>query len=149
MKEKYKDDKEMQTQETMRLFKEHKVNPLGGCLPMLIQFPVWIALYNVLLYSVDLYHSRFLVWRDLSAADPYAVLPILVGVLMFLQQRLTPMTGMDPTQAKMMRWMPLIFVFFMFGFPSGLGIYIVVNSVLSILQQWFVNRGVHAAPKPA
>ncbi len=149
IKERYKDDRDMQTQETMRLFKEHKVNPLGGCLPMLIQLPVWFALYNVLLFSVDLYHSRFLAWRDLTAADPYAVLPILVGVLMFLQQQVTPMTGMDPTQAKMMRWMPLIFVFFMFQFPSGLGVYIVVNSVLSILQQWIVNRGLHPAPKPA
>ena len=140
MKEKYKDNKEMQTQETMRLFKEHGVNPMGGCLPTLIQLPVWFALYSVLLFAVDLYHSRFLVFLDLSEKDPYMVLPIIVGVLMFLQQRMTPMTGMDPTQAKMMRLMPLIFVFFIFSFPSGLALYICVNSVLTIFQQWLINR---------
>ncbi len=140
VKEKFKDNKEMQTQETMRLFKEHKVNPMGGCLPTLIQLPVWIALYNVLLFSVDLYHSSFLVYRDLSAPDPYSLLPILVGILMFVQQKMTPMTGMDPTQAKMMRLMPLIFVFFIFSFPSGLAIYILVNSILTILQQWLINK---------
>ncbi len=143
VKEKYKDDREMQTQETMRLYKEHGVNPMGGmtgCLPMLIQMPIWFALYSTLLYSVDLYHSKFLVWQDLSGQDPFCVLPLIVGGLMFLQQTLTPMTGMDPAQARMMRLMPLIFVFFIFSFPSGLALYITVNSVLSIIQQHVVNR---------
>jgi YidC/Oxa1 family membrane protein insertase len=157
LKEKYKDDREMQAQEQMRLFKEHGVNPMSGCLPMLIQMPIWFALYSTLLYSVDLYHSRFLIWHDLSALDPYAVLPFIVGVLMMVQQWMTPMTGMDPTQQKLMKFMPLIFIFIMFSLPSGLCLYITVNSVLSIAQQWLIKRqyeggtpaaGGSAAPAP-
>jgi YidC/Oxa1 family membrane protein insertase len=140
IKQKYKDKPDLQNQETMKLLQEHKVNPLGGCLPTLVQLPVWMALYSVLLNSVDLYHSRFLFYTDLSAQDPYAILPILVGVLMFVQQRITPMTGMDPTQAKMMQFMPLVFCFFIFSFPSGLGLYILVNSILSIAQQKLIDR---------
>ncbi len=140
LKEKYKDDREMQAQEQMRLFKEHGVNPMSGCLPMLIQMPIWFALYSTLLYSVDLYRSEFLIWQDLSSQDPFAVLPILVGVLMLGQQWMTPMTGMDPTQAKMMKLMPLIFIFIMFTLPSGLCLYITINSLLTIGQQWFIRR---------
>ncbi len=140
LKEKYKDDREMQAQEQMRLFKEHGVNPMSGCLPMLIQMPIWFALYSTLLYSVDLYRSEFLVWQDLSSQDPFAVLPIVVGILMLAQQWMTPMTGMDPTQAKMMKFMPLIFIFIMFSLPSGLCLYITINSTLTIGQQWFIRR---------
>ncbi len=140
MKEKYKDDREMQAQEQMRLFKEHGVNPMSGCLPMLIQMPIWFALYSTLLYSVDLYRSEFLVWQDLSSQDPFAVLPILVGVLMLAQQWMTPMTGIDPAQAKMFKLMPLIFIFIMFSLPSGLCLYITINSVLTIVQQWFIRE---------
>jgi YidC/Oxa1 family membrane protein insertase len=140
LKEKYKDDREMQAQEQMRLFKEHGVNPMSGCLPMLIQMPIWFALYSTLLYSVDLYRSEFLFWQDLSSQDPYAVLPILVGILMLAQQWMTPMTGMDPTQAKMMKLMPLIFIFIMFSLPSGLCLYITINSLLTIGQQWFIRN---------
>jgi YidC/Oxa1 family membrane protein insertase len=130
----------MQAQEQMRLFKEHGVNPMSGCLPMLIQMPIWFALYSTLLYSVDLYRSEFLVWQDLSSQDPFAVLPIVVGILMLAQQWMTPMTGMDPTQAKMMKFMPLIFIFIMFSLPSGLCLYITINSTLTIGQQWFIRR---------
>ncbi len=140
MKEKYKDDREMQAQEQMRLFKEHGVNPMSGCLPMVIQMPIWFALYSTLLYSVDLYRSEFLVWQDLSSQDPFAVLPILVGVLMLAQQWMTPMTGVDPAQAKMFKLMPLIFIFIMFSLPSGLCLYITINSVLTIVQQWFIRK---------
>jgi YidC/Oxa1 family membrane protein insertase len=140
MKEKYKDDREMQAQEQMRLFKEHGVNPMSGCLPMVIQMPIWFALYSTLLYSVDLYRSEFLIWQDLSSQDPFAVLPILVGVLMLAQQWMTPMTGVDPAQAKMFKLMPLIFIFIMFSLPSGLCLYITINSLLTIGQQWFIRR---------
>ena len=149
LKEKYKDDREMQAQEQMRLFKEHGVNPMSGCLPMVIQMPIWFALYSTLLYSVDLYRSEFLVWQDLSSQDPFAVLPILVGVLMLAQQWMTPMTGVDPAQAKMFKLMPLIFIFIMFSLPSGLCLYITINSVLTIVQQWFIRRKYGAPLAPA
>ncbi len=149
LKEKYKDDREMQAQEQMRLFKEHGVNPMSGCLPMLIQMPIWFALYSTLLYSVDLYRSEFLIWQDLSSADPFAVLPILVGILMLAQQWMTPMTGMDPAQAKMMKLMPLIFIFIMFSLPSGLCLYITINSLLTIGQQWFIRKKYGGEPAPA
>jgi YidC/Oxa1 family membrane protein insertase len=149
LKEKYKDDREMQAQEQMRLFKEHGVNPMSGCLPMLIQMPIWFALYSTLLYSVDLYRSEFLIWQDLSSQDPYAVLPILVGILMLAQQWMTPMTGMDPAQAKMMKMMPLIFIFIMFSLPSGLCLYITINSLLTIGQQWFIRKKYGDTPTPA
>lgn len=149
MKEKYKDDQQMQTQETMRLFKENDVNPMGGCLPMVVQMPVWFALYNVMLYSVELYDTSFFIWKDLTAADPYGVLPVVYATLMFLQQRSMPMTTMDPTQQKMMRAMPLIFSFFMFTFPSGLVLYFCVNMVLTIAQQWLINRNFEKAQATA
>ena len=150
LREKYKDDREMQAQEQMRLFKEHGVNPMSGCLPMLIQMPIWFALYSTLLYSVDLYRSEFLVWHDLSAQDPYAVLPLVVGILMLIQQWMTPMTGMDPAQQKLFKFMPVIFIFIMFSLPSGLCLYITVNSVLSIAQQQLIKRRYEGGPaKPA
>ncbi len=141
LKEKYKDNKELQTQETMKLFQEHKVNPMGGCLPTLIQFPVWIALYNVMLYSVELYDTSFLYLQDLTEADPYGVVPTIYAVLMIVQQRMMPMSPtMDETQQKMLKAMPLIFAFFMFSFPSGLVMYFCVNMMLTIIQQWFIRR---------
>jgi YidC/Oxa1 family membrane protein insertase len=140
IREAYKDDQEQLNRRTMELFRENKVNPLGGCLPMLIQFPVWIALYNVLLSSVELYQTEFLYLRDLSSADPYGVLPIIVVGLIMLQQQFTPTGNMDPAQARMMKLMPLMFGIFFFTFPSGLVVYIFVNTVLSVLQQWFIRR---------
>ena len=132
LKEKYKDNKELQTKETMKLFTDNKVNPMGGCLPMLIQFPVWIALYNVMLNSGELYNAGFLYLQDLTAADPYGVLPTAYAFLMIGQQRMMPMGNMDPAQQKMMRMMPLMFAFFMYSFPSGLVLYFSVNMMLTI-----------------
>ena len=140
LREKYKDDKERLNQEMMRLYKQHKVNPLGGCLPMLLQIPVFFALYKALLISVELRHAPFFWWiQDLSAKDPYYITPIIMGVTMFIQQKMTPSTG-DPKMAKMMLIMPIIFTFMFLNFPSGLVIYWLVNNVLSIGQQMYTNR---------
>jgi len=149
LKEKYKDNRELQTQETMNLFKEHGVNPMGGCLPTLIQFPVWIALYNVMLYSVELYDSSFLYLMDLTAEDPYGVLPIVYAVLILGQQRMMPMGNMDPAQQRIMKLMPLMFAAFMFTFPSGLVLYFCCNILLTIGQQWLINRQIKIEPPAA
>lgn len=148
IKEKYKDNQEELNRRMMELFKEHGVNPLGGCLPMLIQFPVWIALYNVLLSSVELYHTEFLWLKDLSSADPTGILPAIVVVLMMVQQSFAPMGNLDPVQQKVMKVMPVVFGIFFFAFPSGLVVYIFVNMVLSILQQWLIKR-TYESPAPA
>ena len=149
IQEKYKDDKETQTRETMALFQKHNVNPLGGCLPMLLQMPVFFALYTGLLHTPDLFHADFLQVSDLSAPDPYGAFPFFMAIGMVLQQRMTPMTGMDPTQQQMMRLMPLVFALFMFGLPAGLSLYYALNTVLSILQQWYNTRSHKPVPKPA
>jgi YidC/Oxa1 family membrane protein insertase len=149
LKERFKDNKEQQTQETMKLFKDEGVNPLGGCLPTLVQLPVWIALYNVMIYSAELYGTSFLYLQDLTAVDPYGILPTLVAVLYFVQQQLTPMTGLDPAQQKIMKLMPLVFAAFMYGFPSGLVLYFSVNTSLTILQQWWIYRTLGPAPQQA
>jgi YidC/Oxa1 family membrane protein insertase len=140
VKEKYADNQEELNRQTMALFKENKVNPIGGCLPMLIQMPIWIALYRVLLTSVDLYHEQFLYLQDLSVADPYCILPVIVVGLMFLQQQFMPTGNMDPNQARIMKMMPLFMGFLFFSFPSGLVLYILVNMLLTILQQWVIKR---------
>ena len=124
----------------MRLFQEHKVNPMSGCLPMIIQMPVWFALYNVMLYSVELYGTSFLYLKDLTEVDPTGFLPLAVTVLMVLQQKLMPLGSMDPMQQKMMRIMPIGFGLFMFTFPAGLVLYFSVNNLLTILQQWLIYR---------
>lgn len=143
---KYKDDPMKQQQETMKLFQENQVNPLGGCLPMLVQIPVWFGLYSCLMYAVELYNSSFLYVRDLTSADPYAVLPTLAAVLFYVQQAMTPMTGMDPMQQKIMKFMPVIFGIFLYNMPSGLVFYITVNAILSILQTWVLNKTMPAPP---
>ncbi len=140
VKEKYKDDPQKQQQATIDLFREHNVNPAGGCLPMLVQMPVFFALFYVLMYSADLYHTEFLYLKDLSSPDPYMVLPTVVVGLMVLQQQFTPMGNMDPAQARMMKMMPLMFGIFWYMFPSGLVVYYFVNTALSILQQWWIRR---------
>lgn len=140
LREKYQDNQEELNRRMMELFQKHGVNPLGGCLPMLIQFPVWIALYNVLLSSVELYHTEFLWLKDLSSADPTGILPAVVVLLMIVQQSFTPMGNMDPVQQRVMKLMPILFGVFFFAFPSGLVVYIFVNMVLSILQQWLIKR---------
>jgi len=145
IREKYKEQPEELNKRMMQLFQENKVNPLGGCLPMLIQMPVWFALYSVLLSSVELYHSEFLFLRDLSEPDPYCILPAIVVVLMVVQQRFMPTGNMDPKQEKIMKMMPLLFGFFFFTFPSGLVLYIFVNMVLTIAQQWYIKQ-MHGSP---
>ena len=147
--ERLADNPEEKQKAIMALFKENNVNPLGGCLPMIIQMPIWFALYRVLLSSVELYHTEFLYLRDLSSPDPYGVLPAIVVVLMLIQQQFTPMGNMDPAQARMMKLMPLAFGVFFFTFPSGLVVYIFVNMLLSILQQWFIRRTFKGPEGPA
>jgi len=142
LQEKYKGDKEKLNAEMMQFMKTHKMNPMSGCLPMLLQLPVFIALYKVLANSVELYRAPFMFWiTDLSIKDPYYVLPVLMGVMMFLQQKMTPNPTMDPTQAKMMMYMlPVIFTIFMISLPSGLTLYIMFSTLLGILQQHFMNK---------
>jgi YidC/Oxa1 family membrane protein insertase len=140
MREKHGSDKQKLNQEMMKFYKENKVNPLGGCLPMLIQIPVFFALYRVLLSSIELRHAPFMLWlTDLSAKDPYYVTPIIMGVTMFLQQKMTP-TSLDPMQEKMMLFLPIVFTFMFLNFPSGLVIYWLVNNLLTILQQYLIRR---------
>lgn len=140
IKEKYKDDPQRVNQETMALMKQEKANPIGGCLPMLLQLPVFLALYSVLGQSVELYKSPFIFWiQDLSYQDPFFVLPVAVGALYFVQMSLSP-TPMDPAQAKVMKFIPLLFCFFMITVPSGLTLYFFVNTVFGIGQQFIFQR---------
>ncbi len=140
LREKYKDDREKMNKELMELYRRYKVNPMSGCLPMAIQIPVFFALYKVLLYSIQLRHAPFYWWiHDLSAADPYYISPILMGGSMFVQQWLTPTAG-DPTQAKMMLIMPVVFTFMFLSFPTGLVIYWFFSNLLSIGQQLYINQ---------
>jgi YidC/Oxa1 family membrane protein insertase len=141
IREKYKDDKAKVNQETMALYKTYKVNPMSGCLPMLIQLPVFLGLYKALLYSIELRHSPFMFWiQDLSAKDPYYITPVIMGATMFLQQKMSPQPGGDQMQAKMMMWMPVIFTFMFLNFPSGLVIYWLFNNIISIGQQYYQNK---------
>jgi YidC/Oxa1 family membrane protein insertase len=136
LKEKYKDDQKKLNEEQMALFKAHKVNPAGGCLPMLVQLPVFIALYAVLGNSIELFHAPFFGWiQDLSTKDPFYVYPVLMGLAMVLQQKMTPSSGVDPAQQKMMMFMPVIFTFMMINLPSGLTLYIFVSTLLGVAQQ--------------
>ncbi len=142
MKEMYGDDRQKMSQAMMELYKKEQINPLGGCLPMLVQMPVFIALYWVLLESVELRHAPFMLWiQDMAVMDPYFVLPILMGVTMFVQQTLNP-TPPDPMQAKVMKMLPFVFTFFFLWFPAGLVLYWVVNNLLSIAQQWVITRAI-------
>ncbi len=140
LREKHGSDKERLNKEMMELYKTHRVNPLGGCLPMLVQIPVFFALYKVLLGSIALRHAPFAFWlTDLSAKDPYYITPLLMGASMFVQQKMTPTTA-DPMQAKIFMMMPVIFTFMFLNFPSGLVIYWLVNNLLTIVQQYFIHR---------
>ena len=144
LKERFADDKAQLQQAMMKLYKEEKVNPAGGCLPILIQIPVFIALYYVLLESVELRHAPFaLWWQDLTSPDPYYVLPILMGLSMLLQQKLNP-APMEQMQKNIMMIMPLVLTFLFLTFPQGLVLYWVVNNCLSILQQWRINKTIGA-----
>jgi YidC/Oxa1 family membrane protein insertase len=143
LQQKYKDDKQQLNLETMQLFRAHKVNPMGGCLPMLLQFPIYIALYKVLWSSIELYHAPFFwFYRDLAAPDPYLITPILLGIFMVAQQLLTPSASADPAQRKMMLFMPIMFTGFMLFLPVGLVLYILVNTATSVTQQWMYNNGI-------
>ena len=132
-------------QEQMALWKKEKVNPLGGCLPMLLQMPVFISLFWVLSESVEIRHAPWLLWiTDLSSMDPFFILPVIMGVSMVAMQKLQPLPT-DPTQAKVMQYMPIAFTFMCLWFPSGLVLYWTVNNILSIGQQWIVNRQITSA----
>ncbi len=140
MRERYGDDKAKISQATMALYREEKVNPLGGCLPIIIQIPVFIALYSVLLESVQLRQAPFIFWiADLASSDPYHVLPVIMGITMLIQQRLNPAPP-DPMQAKIMMFLPILFTGLFWNFPAGLVLYWIVNNSLSILQQWYITR---------
>lgn len=140
LRDKFKNDKEALNKKMMELYKEHRVNPLGGCLPMFVQIPVFFALYKVLLSTIELRHAPFMFWiTDLSIKDPYYITPLVMGITMFIQQKLTPST-MDPMQAKMMMAMPVVFTFMFLNFPAGLVIYWLVNNLLTIFQQYLIYR---------
>ncbi|PKN60838.1 MAG: membrane protein insertase YidC [Deltaproteobacteria bacterium HGW-Deltaproteobacteria-11] len=140
IREKYKGDKQKAGQETMALYKAHKVNPLGGCLPMVVQIPVFFGLYRTLLYAIELRHAPFFWWiQDLSDKDPYYITPIIMGATMFIQQKMSPPAG-EPMQQKIMLIMPVVFTFLFLSFPSGLVIYWLFNNILSIGQQYFIMK---------
>ncbi len=145
LKDRYGDDKQRLNQAMMELYKKEKINPLGGCLPILVQIPVFIALYWVLLESVELRQAPFILWiQDLSIKDPYFVLPVIMGISMFIQQKLNPAPP-DPIQAKVMMALPFIFTVFFAFFPAGLVLYWVTNNILSITQQWYITRQIEKA----
>jgi YidC/Oxa1 family membrane protein insertase len=140
IREMYGNDRAKMNQAMMELYKTEKINPLGGCFPILVQIPVFISLYWVLLAAIELRHAPFIFWiKDLSAQDPYYVLPVLMAASMVLQTRMNPVPP-DPVQAKVMQFMPYIFSVFFFFFPAGLVLYWLVNNILSIAQQWQIQR---------
>ncbi len=147
IKKQYGDDRERLNKAMMDLYKTEKINPLGGCLPVLIQIPVFIGLYWAILESVELRHAPFIGWiTDLSATDPYYILPIIMGASMLIQSKLNPVPA-DPIQAKIMQIMPIAFSVVFFFFPAGLVLYSIVNNILSIAQQWYITHGEEAAQK--
>lgn len=140
IREKFKNDRDAMNKAVMELYRDHKVNPLGGCLPMVVQIPVFFALYKALMFSIELRHAPFFLWiTDLSDKDPYYVTPIVMGVTMFIQQKMTP-SQMDPMQQKIMLMLPVVFTFMFLSFPSGLVMYWLVNNVLTIGQQMYINK---------
>jgi YidC/Oxa1 family membrane protein insertase len=142
LKETHKNDKARLQQETMLLYKRRKINPMSGCLPMLIQIPVFIALYNALQYTIEMRHAPFFLWiKDLAAKDPIYITPLIMGATMVIQQKMTP-SAADPAQAKMFMLMPVMFTFLFLNFPSGLVIYWLINNVLSIAHQYYMNKKV-------
>jgi YidC/Oxa1 family membrane protein insertase len=149
LQERYADDRQKLSQEMMALYKKEKINPLGGCLPMLLQMPVFISLYWVLFESVELRQAPFFLWiRDLAVMDPFFVLPILMGGSMFLTQALNPPVP-DPVQARVMKFMPIMFTVMFLFFPAGLVLYWLVNNLLSLAQQWFITRQIEGAANTA
>jgi YidC/Oxa1 family membrane protein insertase len=140
LQEKLKDDRDKLNKELIKLYRDHKVNPVGGCLPMILQMPVFVALFNILYMTIDLRQAPFVGWiTDLSVQDPYYVLPIIMGATMVIQQKITP-TTMDPTQAKIMLVLPVFMTFLFINFPAGLVLYWLTNNVLTIGQQVLTDR---------
>ncbi|MBI4384726.1 MAG: membrane protein insertase YidC [Nitrospinae bacterium] len=140
IQERNKNDRQKMNEELIELYKKHRVNPLGGCLPMLLQIPVFISLYHALFFSIELRGAPFLWWiKDLSSSDPYYITPILMGATMFLQQKMTPSVG-DPVQQKIMLFLPVVFTFMFISFPAGLVIYWTVNNILTIAQQYYIYK---------
>ena len=149
LKERFGDDKQRLNQEMMKMYQTEKVNPLGGCLPILVQIPVFIALYWVLLGAVEMRDAPWTMWiHDLASPDPYFILPVIMIISMFVQTKLNP-TPPDPIQAKVMMAMPLIFGVMFLWFPAGLVLYWVVNNILSIAQQWQITRMIESGGKAA
>jgi YidC/Oxa1 family membrane protein insertase len=147
LQKKHADDRERLNKELIKLYKDKKVNPVGGCLPMFIQIPVFVALFNILYMTIELRQAPFVLWiKDLSVQDPYYVLPILMGVTMFIQQKIQP-TTMDPKQAQIMLILPVFLTFLFITFPAGLVLYWLTNNVLTILQQVITDR--YLFPKAA
>jgi len=141
IQEKYKDDKQKSSMHMMELYKKEGANPMGGCLPIILQIPVFFAIYRVLLNAIELKGSEWILWiDDLAVMDPYFVLPILMGITMFLQQKITPNTMTDPLQQKMFQFLPIVFTFFFLWFPAGLTLYWFINNLFTIAQQYYVNR---------
>ncbi|ANQ23046.1 membrane protein insertase YidC [Vibrio natriegens] len=142
MRERIGDDRQRMSQEMMELYKKEKVNPLGGCLPLILQMPIFISLYWALMESVELRHSPFFGWiHDLSAQDPYYILPLLMGASMFMIQKMSPTTVTDPMQQKIMTFMPVMFTFFFLFFPSGLVLYWLVSNIVTLIQQTLIYKG--------
>jgi YidC/Oxa1 family membrane protein insertase len=140
LQERYADDRQKLSQAMMELYKKEKVNPAAGCLPILVQMPVFLALYWVLLESVEMRQAPFMLWiTDLSVRDPFFILPLLMGITMFIQQKLNPAPP-DPVQAKIMQLLPIVFTVFFAFFPAGLVLYWFVNNLLAITQQWHINK---------
>jgi len=140
IQQKYKKDPQKMQMHMMKLYKEHGANPLGGCLPLVLQIPVFYGIYKLLLYAIELKGASFLWIHDLSLMDPYFILPVLMGVSMYIHQKLTPTNFQDPMQEKIFKFLPLIFTFMMATFPAGLVLYWTVNNILSIAQQWLINK---------
>jgi YidC/Oxa1 family membrane protein insertase len=150
LQKKYADDRERLNKELIKLYKDKKVNPVGGCLPMFFQIPIFVALFNILYMTIELRQAPFLLWvKDLSVQDPYYVLPILMGATMFIQQKIQP-TTMDPKQAQIMLVLPVFLTFLFVTFPAGLVLYWLTNNVLTIAQQVITDRYIlPKAPAPA
>jgi YidC/Oxa1 family membrane protein insertase len=145
LKERYGDDRQKMNTAMMELYKKEKINPLGGCLPILLQIPVFIALYWVLLESVELRQAPFVLWiQDLSVRDPYYILPVLNGAVMWLTQKLSPSPGMDPIQKRIFQFLPIVFSVMFAFFPAGLVLYWTTNGALGLLQQWFITKRIEA-----
>ena len=144
IQQKYKKDPQKLQMHMMKLYKEHGANPLGGCLPLILQIPIFYGIYKLLLYAIELKGASFLWIKDLSVMDPYFILPVLMGVSMYIHQKLTPTNFQDPMQEKIFKFLPVIFTVMMATFPAGLVLYWTTNNILSILQQWIINRVMEA-----